>query len=238
MKTLGIIAGMSPESTLLYYQIINRETNLRLGGNHSADLLIHSVNFETIVRMQKQGQWEDAGELLAKSARKLEQMGADGIVLATNTMHKVAHTISAACSIPLLHIIDITADEIKRQLHFKDHSSTKPKIALLGTRFTMSDGFYTDHMQNLGIDLVYPTPIQQDEIHRIIFEELCLNRILPNSLSYYQEVIQELARQGAQGVILACTEIGLLLNQENCPLPVFDSTTIHAMAAVDFILGT
>lgn len=248
MRKLGIIGGMSPESTVLYYQIINREVNRRMGGNTSADLLLHSVNFETIVQMQKQSQWEQAGLFLAQSARQLEQAGAEGLILATNTMHKVAHAISAATTAPLLHIVDTTTKAIKCEIksevkhEIKDsedqHSpKNRPLIGLLGTRFTMSDGFYAERMQSLGVDLLMPNTEEQDEIHRIIFDELCLNQVTQASQNYYQSVIQSLAQQGAQGIILGCTEISLLIKQENCSLPVFDSTTIHAMAAVDFILG-
>ena len=228
MKTLGLIGGMSPESTVSIYQIINREINRRLGGNHSADLLMHSVNFATIAALQSAGNWSQAGKVLAESAAKLEQMGAQAIVLATNTMHKVAPAIEAAVSVPLIHVVDATADAIKaRGLH---------KVALLGTRFTMSDGFYSERMQQLGVHTLIPNDQQQSEIHRVIFEELCRNRFTAEAKQYYLDVIADLQQQGAQGVILGCTEIGLLLKQQDCPLPVFDSAEIHALAAVEFTL--
>lgn len=228
MKTLGLIGGMSPESTVSYYQIINREINRRLGGNHSADLLMHSVNFATIAALQSSGNWSQAGKVLAESAVKLEQMGAQAIVLATNTMHKVAPTIEEAVKVPLIHVVDATADAIKaRGLH---------KVALLGTRFTMSDGFYSERMQQLGVHTLIPNDQQQSEIHRVIFEELCRNRFTAEAKQYYLDVIADLQQQGAQGVILGCTEIGLLLKQQDCPLPVFDSAEIHALAAVEFTL--
>lgn len=228
MKTIGIIGGMSPESTVLYYQIINREINRRLGGNRSAKILLDSVDFEEIVRLQKSGDWMAAGNVLAQSARKLEAGGADFLLLATNTMHKVAPAIEQAAGIPLLHVVDATAAAIKR----KGLSA----VGLLGTRFTMSDGFYTERMGSQGVQTIVPTAAEQDEIHRIIFEELCLNRIRPESARYFYDVIGRLKNEGAQGVILGCTEICLLVNETDSPLPVFDSTAIHALAAVDAAL--
>lgn len=229
MKTLGIIGGMSPESTVLYYQIINREVNRRLGGNNSANIVMHSVNFAEIAALQAQGNWQQAGVLLADSAQKLAQMGAEGLVLATNTMHKVADVIQAAVEIPLLHVVDATAAAI--------HAQGLDKVGLLGTRFTMSDGFYTQRMRELGITTVLPNEAQQAEIHRVIFEELCCNRFTDTAKRYYQQVVEDLQAQGAQGVILGCTEIGLLLQAKDCALPVWDSAVIHAMAAVEWILG-
>ena len=229
MKTIGIIGGMSPESTALYYQTINRETNHRLGGNSSAEIIMHSVNFETVVQLQKQGDWAAAGHLLANSATKLAGAGADLLLLATNTMHKVAPAIEHAVSIPLLHIVDATAAAIKQQgLH---------TVGLLGTRFTMSDGFYTERMAAQGVRTIVPNEAEQDEIHRIIFEELCINKIQAASAQYFQNVIGSLKTQGAQGIILGCTEICLLINAQNSPLPVFDSTAIHAQAAVNAALA-
>ena len=229
MKTLGMIGGMSPESTVLYYQIINREVNRRLGGNNSANIVMHSVNFAEIAALQAQGNWQQAGVLLADSAQKLAQMGAEGLVLATNTMHKVADVIQAAVEIPLLHVVDATAAAI--------HAQGLDKVGLLGTRFTMSDGFYTQRMRELGITTVLPNEAQQAEIHRVIFEELCCNRFTDTAKRYYQQVVEDLQAQGAQGVILGCTEIGLLLQAKDCALPVWDSAVIHAMAAVEWILG-
>ena len=229
MKTLGMIGGMSPESTVLYYQIINREVNRRLGGNNSANIVMHSVNFAEIAALQAQGNWQQAGVLLADSAQKLAQMGAEGLVLATNTMHKVADVIQAAVEIPLLHVVDATAAAI--------HAQGLDKVGLLGTRFTMSDGFYTQRMRELGITTVLPNEAQQAEIHRVIFEELCCNRFTDTAKRYYQQVVEDLQAQGAQGVILGCTEIGLLLQAQDCVLPVWDSAVIHALAAVEWILG-
>ena len=229
MKTIGIIGGMSPESTVLYYQIINRETNRRLGGNKSAKIVMDSVDFEEIVQLQKNGDWEVAGEILAKSAQKLQSIGADFLLLATNTMHKVAPAIEQAADIPLLHVAQATADALKKQ--------GMDKVALLGTRFTMSDGFYTEFMEQQGIRTTVPNTEEQDDIHRIIFEELCIGRILPESARRFCDIIGRLKNQGAQGVILGCTEICLIVNDGNSPLPVFDSTAIHALAAVDKALS-
>ncbi|WP_373742130.1 aspartate/glutamate racemase family protein [Neisseria sp.] len=229
MKTIGIIGGMSPESTVTYYQTINRETNRCLGGNASADILMHSVNFETVAALQRAGDWAGAGALLAESARRLERMGAQVLVLATNTMHKVAPAIEAAVSVPLLHVVDVTADAVKKQgLH---------TVGLLGTQFTMSDGFYTERMNRAGIAVTVPSENRQAEIHRIIFEELCRNRFTDAAKQYYLNAVNELAEAGAQGVIFGCTEIGLLLKPEDCPLPVFDSAQLHALAAVEFALS-
>lgn len=229
MKTIGIIGGMSAESTVLYYQIINRETNARLGGNHSADIVMHSVDFEKIVRLQKAGDWAAAGAVLAESARKLEGMGADVLVLATNTMHKIADVIEQAVRIPLLHVVDATAAAVR--------AKGLSRVGLLGTRFTMSDGFYSERMAKQGVEIRVPSENEQAEIHRIIFEELCLNKIQAGSKAYYQQVVRRLQEQGAEGVILGCTEIGLLLKENDCPLPLFDSAEIHALAAVDFALS-
>lgn len=227
MKTLGIIGGMSPESTTLYYRIINREVNRRLGGNHSADIVMHSVDFEEVVRLQKSGDWEAAGALLAASAAKLEDAGAQ-LLLATNTMHKVAPAIERATTVPLLHVVDATATAIQRQ--------GLQRVGLLGTTFTMSDGFYTERMAAQGIQTIVPAEPEQAETNRIIFEQLCLGRVEPEAVQYLQQVITGLKEQGAQGVILGCTELCLAVEADKTPLPVFDSTTIHALAAVETVL--
>ena len=189
---------------------------------------MHSVDFETVAAMQRAGDWAAAGALLAEGARKLQSIGADALVLATNTMHKVADEIQAAVQIPLLHVVDATAEAIQAQ--------GLDTVGLLGTRFTMSDGFYTERMNRLGVRTLVPSEMQQAEIHRVIFEELCLGRIEAAAKAYYLNVIEDLQTQGAQGVILGCTEIGLLLQAEDSPLPLFDSADIHAQAAVAFIL--
>ena len=228
MKTLGIIGGMSPESTTLYYRIINREVNRCLGDNHSADIVMHSVDFEEVVRMQKSGDWEAAGALLAASATKLEGAGAQLLLVATNTMHKVAPAIERATTVPLLHVVDATAIAIREQ--------GMQKVGLLGTTFTMSDGFYPERMAVQGIQTIVPTESEQTDINRIIFEQLCLGRVEPEAVQYLQKVITGLKEQGAQGVILGCTELCLAVEADKTPLPVFDSTTIHALAAVETVL--
>lgn len=236
MKTIGIIGGMSPESTVLYYQIINREINRRLGGNSSAKIILDSLNFAEIVQLQKSGQWEAAAERLVASARRLASAGADFLLIATNTMHKNAPAVEAAVAIPLLHVVDATAAAIQAQ--------GLERVGLLGTRFTMGEDFYHERMGRHGISTLIPsqrsdagawTPdfMAMEEINRIIFDELCRGEIKPGSAEFFRQVIDELREQGAQGVILGCTEICLLINEENSPLPVFDSTRLHALAAVD-----
>ena len=229
MKTLGLIGGMSAESTVLYYQIINREINRRLGGNHSARLVMHSVDFEEIVCLQRAGNWAGAAAHLAACARQLQQIGAEALVLCTNTMHKVAPALSEAAGIPLLHVVDATAAAISAQ--------GLQQVALLGTRFTMSDGFYAERMAEHGITVLVPEAAVQDKLHQIIFEQLCVGRIEPEAKAVYQQAIADLAAQGAQGVILGCTEICLLIQPADTALPVFDSTELHALAAVDFALA-
>ncbi|WP_373767603.1 aspartate/glutamate racemase family protein [Glaesserella sp.] len=215
MKTLGIIGGMSPESTVTYYSEINRLVNQTKGGNISAPLLMVSVEFDEIVQCQKSGNWQKAGEILADAGKKLETIGANGILLATNTMHKVAPQIIQAVQVPFLHILDATARAIKAQ--------GLRKIALLGTSFTMSDAFYRDGLAERGISALVPNEDTQQEIHRIIFEELCVGKFLPDSKAFYLNTINELAQQGAEGVILGCTEIGLLVRQADSSLPFFDT---------------
>lgn len=228
MKTLGILGGMSPESTVSYYVNINRALNQALGGNSSAKILMSSVNFEEIAQYQKQGNWQKAGEILSEQAQLLEQAGADGILLATNTMHKVANQITDNISVPFLHILDCIADSIQ--------AKGLSKVALLGTQFTMSDNFYRDGLITRGITPIVPDEITQKEIHRIIFDELCLGQIEQNSKDFYLKTIEDLAVLGAEGVILGCTEIGLLIQQNDCQLPFFDTAELHSKMAVDFIL--
>ncbi|WP_439328477.1 aspartate/glutamate racemase family protein [Lonepinella sp. BR2357] len=229
MKTLGIIGGMSPESTITYYQQINRLVNQKLGGNHSAPLLMVSVEFEQIVQCQKSGDWQKAGEILAQAGQKLEQMGADAVLLATNTMHKVAPQIMEQINVPFLHILDATANAIK--------TKGLSKIAVLGTAFTMQDEFYRNGLTQRGIEMLVPDAKNQQEIHRIIFEELCVGKILPTSKQFYSQTIAELAQQGAEGVILGCTEIGLLVQQNDTVLTLFDTAQLHSEMAVGFILS-
>ena len=229
MKTIGIIGGMSPESSVLYYNLINRTINAKLGGNHSAKILLFSVNFEQIAQYQRHAQWHKAGDILADAAKKLENIGADFIILATNTMHKVAEQIENAITIPFLHVVDVLADQIKSQ--------GKQRVGLLGTKFTMSDNFYIDRLKQNGIQVIILNETEQDDIHRIIFDELCVNQILPQSKQTYLNIINALEQQGAQGIILGCTEIGLLIQPQDHHLALFDTTEIHSLAAVDFALS-
>ncbi|WP_440825751.1 aspartate/glutamate racemase family protein [Psychrobacter cryohalolentis] len=228
-RTLGIIGGMSWESTQSYYRLINEGIKAKLGNLHSADLLIHSVDFAPIGELQAQGQWEELGDVMVNSGKRLQAAGAQGLLIATNTMHKVAEQVQAATNLPLIHIADATADAIKQQ--------GLTKIALLGTQFTMTEDFYKQRLIDASLQVLIPDTDARAEVHRIIYDELCQGQLLASSRQYYTQVINELAAQGAEGVILGCTEIGLLISQADSPIPVFDTTAIHAAAAVQFLLG-
>jgi aspartate racemase len=230
MKTIGLLGGMSWESTIPYYRFINEGVKTRLGGLHSAKILLHSVDFHEIEACQASGEWDKAGEMLAEAALGLQKAGAEGIVLCTNTMHKVARHIESRCDLPFLHIADATGRAIAAQ--------GVNRIALLGTRYTMEQDFYRGRLSDeFGVTSLIPDEPQRQKINQIIFDELCLGKITPESKRYYQQVIETLAEQGAQGVIFGCTEIGLLLQQADCPLPVFDTAAIHAADAVTFMLA-
>lgn len=228
MKTIGIIGGMSFESTVSYYQIINREVNQRLGGFHSAKILLYSVDFFEIEECQASGNWEKAGQLIAEAAVKLESAGADFIVIATNTMHKVAPFVQSQIQIPLLHIAEAIASTIKKQ--------GLQKTLLLGTKYTMTQNFYKDKLLQQGLEVLIPNEQDIELINRVIFQELCSGIIDDQSRKEFQRIIESLRQEGAESVILGCTEIGLLIQQYNSTLPVFDSTEIHAKAAVEFAL--
>ena len=230
MKTMGLLGGMSWESTIPYYRLINEGIKERLGGLHSAKIVLHSVDFHEIEACQSKGEWDLAGDMLAQAALGLQKAGAEGIVLCTNTMHKVAHHIESRCGLPFLHIADATGRAITAQ--------NVQRVALLGTRYTMEQDFYRGRLSaEFGIETLIPEEPQRLRINQIIFEELCLGKITKESKRYYQQVIEKLQGQGAQGVIFGCTEIGLLLNQQDCPLPVFDTAAIHAADAVNFMLA-
>ena len=221
---------MSWESTVLYYQLINRGIKRELGGLHSARLLIHSVDFAEIEALQHTGNWAEAGRVLNAAARSLQQAGAEQILIATNTMHKVADSIMQGIDLPLLHIVEPTAAAIRAQ--------GLQTIGLLGTGFTMSDAFYKGRMQERhGLTMLVPDEEDQAAVHRIIYEELCLGEIKPASLEVYLAVIQRLQARGAEAVILGCTEITLLVQQTHTDLPLFDTTAIHAEAAVQAALS-
>ena len=228
-RTLGIIGGMSWESTESYYRLINEGIKAELGSLHSADLLIHSVDFAPIGELQAQGAWDEMGARLAKSGKRLQAAGAQGLLIATNTMHKVIDDVQAATNLPIIHIADATAKAIQAQ--------GLTKIALLGTQFTMTQDFYKQRLIDAGLQVLIPENDARAEVHRIIYDELCQGQFLDSSRQYYSQVIKDLANKGAEGVILGCTEIGLLIQQADSPIAVFDTTAIHAAAAVDFLLS-
>lgn len=229
MKTLGLIGGMSWESTVPYYQIINEIVKNKLGGLHSARLILYSVEFAEIEEMQSAGQWDTAAEVLGDAARKLEACGADYIVICTNTMHKVAPQIQRMISVPVIHIADATAEVLKQD--------GIRRIALLGTRYTMTQDFYKQRLIDQGFEVLIPEEKDIEPVNRIIFEELCVGEIKDESRKEYQRIIQDLKDRGAEGVILGCTEIGMLISQEDSVLPVYDTTLIHAQAAAKAALA-
>ena len=228
-RTLGIIGGMSWESTESYYRLINEGIKAELGNLHSADLLIHSVDFAPIGELQAQGAWDEMGAILAHSGKRLQAAGAQGLLIATNTMHKVVDDVQAATNLPIIHIADATAKAIQAQ--------GLTKIALLGTQFTMTQDFYKQRLIDTGLQVLIPENDARAEVHRIIYDELCQGQFLDSSRQYYSQVIKDLANKGAEDVILGCTEIGLLIQQADSPIAVFDTTAIHAAAAVDFLLS-
>jgi len=231
MKTIGLIGGMSWESTQHYYQLINTAVKETCGGLHSAKVVLVSVDFAPIEALQRQGNWQAAGELLAQAAKQLEAAGADFVLICTNTMHIVAEQVQQAVSIPLIHIADATGDFITAKGY--------QRIALLGTAFTMEQPFYKQRLQErYQLDIITPNETQRAEVHRIIYQELCLGKIKPSSQDYYLSVLQELQHtHGAEAAILGCTEIGLLVKQQMCGLPLIDTTEVHALAAVKHALA-
>ena len=228
MKTIGIIGGMSWESTVTYYQIMNETVKQELGGLHSAKILLYSVDFSEIERCQAEGDWEKSGDILASAAESLEKAGADFLVIATNTMHKVTPQIQKRIHIPIVHVAEVTAEELKQ-----NHITT---VALLGTKYTMTQEFYKEKLENAGIQVLIPEASEIEVVNSIIFDELCLGSILETSKERYLQIIEGLKNRGAQGVILGCTEIGLLIRQEDTDLPVFDTTKIHAVKAAKLSL--
>ena len=230
MKTIGLLGGMSWESTVPYYRQINEAVKARLGGLHSAKIVLYSVDFAEVERLQHQGDWAAAGALLADAARALERAGADFIVLCTNTMHKVAPAIEGAVQIPLLHIADPTAEAIRL--------AGLDRVGLLGTRFTMEQDFYRGRLAGQhGIEVMVPDADDRDLVHRVIYEELCLGRIEQASRQAYRDVMRRLVERGVQGIILGCTEISLLVGAQDASVPLFDTTAIHAEAAAARALG-
>lgn len=228
-KTLGLIGGMSWESTVPYYRLINQAVQAQLGGLHSAKIILYSVDFAEVEHLQTTGQWEAAGNLLADVARKLQAAGSDALVLCTNTMHKVADAVTAAVHIPLLHIADPTAIAIQ-QAGFST-------VGLLGTRFTMEQDFYRTRLQqHHGLTVLTPTETERAQVHRIIYDELCLGQVKDASRQTYQQVIANLQAQGAQAIILGCTEIAMLIRPPDCSAPLFDTTALHAAYAAQWAL--
>ncbi len=228
MRTIGLIGGMSWESTVTYYQLINEAVKERLGGLHSAKILMYSVDFQEIEECQSRGEWERSGRILGDAAARLAGAGAECIVICTNTMHKVAPQIAERVHIPILHIAEATAEELVRR--------DVTRVALLGTRYTMQQDFYKEKLVERGIEVLIPGDGDMEIVNRIIFEELCLGVIREESRREYLRIIEELRTRGAEGVILGCTEIGLLIRQEDTKLPVFDTTQIHAAKAASWAM--
>lgn len=229
MKTIGLIGGMSWESSIEYYRIINETAKAKLGGLHSAKSIMVSVDFAEIEILQHQGRWDEAALMLIDAAKNLEISGADFVVLCTNTMHKVADDIQANVKIPLLHIADATAQRVK--------DSGIEKIGLLGTRFTMEEEFYKDRLsQKYGLTVIVPNAQEREIVHRVIYDELVIGEIRQHSKEQYVGIIEQMVKQGAEGVILGCTEIGLLIHKQDSQVPLFDTTRIHAEAAVEYAL--
>lgn len=229
MKSIGLIGGMSWESTVMYYQVINREVGRRLGGLRSAPLAMLSVDFEEIASRQKLGDWDGMAAMLSDAARSLVRAGADCVLIGTNTMHKVAPEVQASVDVPLLHIADVTADAIVK--------AGCKTVGLMGTRFTMEQSFYVDRLNSKGVDCVIPDEAQRAEIHRIIFDELCKGVFKDSSRAALKAIVADLAARGAQGVVLGCTELPLILSADDVEISVFDTTTLHALAAVEFALN-
>ncbi len=230
MKTIGMIGGMSWESSIEYYRIINETVRAELGGLHSARSIMVSVEFAEIEALQHQNRWDEAADILIAAARSLEGGGADFAIICTNTMHKLYEIIQQNVRIPLLHIADATAESIKAE--------GIKKIALLGTRFTMEEDFYKGRLTDFyGLEVIIPDHEDMEIVHRIIYDELCAGIIQSDSKQAYANIIRRLVREGAEGIILGCTEIGLLVKQEDSPVPLFDTTEIHAKAAVKYALA-
>ena len=223
MKTIGLIGGMSWESTVTYYQVINETIKRELGGLHSAKILLYSVDFDEIEKYQASGEWDKSADVLSDAAERLERAGADFIIICTNTMHKVVPQMKERIGIPIVHIAEATADKLKEQ--------GITTVGLLGTKYTMTQDFYKDKLIEAGIRVIVPDDNDVETVNTVIYDELCLGNIIPASKDKYLEIIRKLEDAGAQGVILGCTEIGLLVNQKDVELPVFDTTLIHAEKA-------
>ncbi|OGD19161.1 MAG: aspartate racemase [Candidatus Aminicenantes bacterium RBG_16_63_16] len=230
MKTIGLVGGMSWESTAEYYRIINQRVKQKAGGFHSAKIVMYSVDFEEVESRQHRGQWQELTALMIGAARRVEGAGADILVICANTMHKMADEVQRSIGIPLLHIADVTAEAVKAR-SFKT-------VGLLGTRYTMEQDFYKERLRlKHGLEVIIPGEKERDLIHAILYNELCLGEIKEKSRRAFQEIIAGLEAQGAQGIILGCTEIPLIVSQKDFRIPLFDTTTLHAEAAVDYALS-
>ncbi|MCA9992621.1 MAG: aspartate/glutamate racemase family protein [Anaerolineales bacterium] len=230
MKTIGLLGGMSWESTALYYRLINEGVKARLGGLHSASLVLVSVDFHEIEQLQQRGDWTAAGQRLAQAAQQVAAAGADCLLICTNTMHKVAPQVQAALSIPVLHLADATAARVR--------AAGMRRVGLLGTRFTMEEDFYRGRLaQKHGLEVLVPPPAERELVHRVIYDELCLGRVEAASRAAYLRIMQGLQARGAEGIIEGCTEIVLLVQPQHTNIPLFDTTAIHAAAAVDWALA-
>lgn len=227
MKVIGLIGGMSWESTATYYRLLNEAIRERLGGLHSARCVLYSVDFAEVAELQRQGRWPEATQLLTGAAQSLERAGADLVLICTNTMHKLADAVQVGIGIPLLHIADATAAPIKQ--------AGLRRVGLLGTRFTMEEDFYRGRLTDqFGLEVLIPDSADRETVHRIIYEELCVGQLRAESKTQLTAVMRRLVERGAEGIILGCTELGLLLDAGDCPVPLFDTTRAHALAAVEF----
>jgi aspartate racemase len=226
MKVIGLIGGMSWESTVEYYRLINESVKERLGGLHSAKCVLYSVDFAEVEELQRRGQWPQAAQLLVGAAQSVEKAGADFVLICTNTMHKLADVVQAGIGIPLLHIADATVEKVKQ--------AGLQRLGLLGTRFTMEEDFYRSRLANqFGLEVMIPDTKDRETVHRIIYEELCVGTIRPESRGQVANIMSRLVEMGAEGIILGCTELGLLVGVEDCHVPLFDTTRVHALAAVE-----
>lgn len=230
MKTIGLIGGMSWQSTVPYYRLINEIVSQKLGGLHSAKLILWNMDFEAIASLQRQDRWQEAGEVMADAALRLQQAGAESIVICTNTMHKLVPDMQPHLQIPILHIADATAQVI-RQAGLR-------KVGLLGTRFTMEDSFYVSHLrEHYGLDVITPDAAARQLVHNVIFNELCVGEEKATSRAQYREIMAALVQQGAEGIIFGCTEIAMLVDQTDASVPVFDTTTLHSSYAAEWALA-
>lgn len=229
MKIMGLIGGMSWESSLEYYRIVNETVKEKRGGFHSAKCILYSVDFEEVEKLQHQGDWDALTRLMSDCAKRLERAGADFVVICTNTMHKMADEVQAAVRVPVLHIVDVTAEAINR--------NGQTRVGLLGTKFTMEQDFYKGRLRDKhGLEVLIPSAEERQEVHDILYSELCLGKIKELSREKFKSVIQNLVDQGAEGIILGCTEIPLIVSQDDYAIPLYDTTRLHAQAAVDFAL--